>query len=146
MRSIRVEVSRKLLDQFKREAKLAFPREKFAYLVGHDCCSDVYVEDLYFPDGVDACCTEDTVNVRPHWIIEARAHASDIEAEVLGDIHSHPFRHGTGDPDRSPSEHDIDRAWGSIYGICLVHQDRNKRLRSSIRFWAAQPPVEVMVK
>jgi proteasome lid subunit RPN8/RPN11 len=138
-----VEIPRRLVEEFKNAAKRAFPRETFAYLIGHEAGTSVGIEELYFPDGLEKHTTEAAVNVQPHWLIDAQAHARDIEATVLGDIHSHPFKHrrGHGEPDRSPSESDIDRAWSNLYGICLVRQDKNGRLFSSIRFYSRQPEV-----
>jgi len=139
MLSITVEISRRITEQFKKAAKLAFPKETFAYLIGHDAGTQLAVEELYFPDDVEQHCTEDAVHVQPHWLVDAQTHARETAAEVIGDIHSHPFPHSMSYVDRSPSESDIDRAWGSVYGICLVRQDKNGRLRASIRFYPRQP-------
>ncbi len=143
----KVDIPRRLVDEFKKAAKAAFPRETFAYLIGHEAGTSVGVEELYFPEDLDTHTTEESVNVADHWLIDAKAHARDIEATVLGDIHSHPYKHrrGHGEPDRSPSESDIDRAWSNLYGICLVRQDKNGRLRASIRFYSRQPEVNMRV-
>lgn len=139
MLPITFEVPRRISEEFKRAAKRAFPKETFAYLVGQDAGTQLVVEELYFPEGVEQHCTEESVEVQPHWLVEAQAHAREHELTVIGDIHSHPFPHGWEHADRSPSESDIDRAWSSVYGICLVRQDKTGRLRASIRFYPRQP-------
>ncbi len=144
---ITVEVSRPLLERFKREAKTAFPRETFAYLLGQDAGDQVHIEDLWFPEDVHVHSSEDMVDVQPHWEFEAGAHAREEGLEVVGDIHSHPFRRretqGTV-PGREPSEGDLERGVRRLTGICTVVESK-RGLRASIRFWWVPTRVRLRV-
>ncbi|MFN3323408.1 MAG: Mov34/MPN/PAD-1 family protein [Bryobacteraceae bacterium] len=138
MRTIRVEIPRLLVERFKREAKASFPRETFAYLVGQNCGDLVVIEDLFTPDDVRNYCTEAAVNVPNHWPAEARAFAKENEAEVVGDIHSHPRSYEVWKgqiTEWTPSEGDHAEGWCGLCGICVVSEQKDGRLRASVRFY-----------
>ncbi len=137
---IRIEIPNQVIRQFKKQAKDAFPRETFAYLIGRDAGTVVEIEGLFIPDGLDAHCTPASVVLQPHWRVEALEHAQEDGCEVVGDIHSHPFQFkswcGTS-PGRIQSEGDLDCTAGelSIYGIRSVGESKSGRIRPSHRFW-----------
>lgn len=142
-----MRVPDKIIQQFKQQAKAAFPRETFAYLIGIDAGTSVEVEDLYVPDNVDDHCGYNFVTIQPHWEIEAMEHARDDGRDVLGDIHSHPYTamDGVTKPDRAQSEADMDCNATGLCGICTVVESRSGRLRASVRFWGPTTTVETVI-
>lgn len=149
MRPIRVEIQRRTVERFKSQAKQAFPRESFAYLIGQNVGDLVVVEDLFTPDDVLKHCTGDAVTViPPHWPAEARAFARESEAGVVGDIHSHPRRYqiwGGQLSERVPSEGDYEHGWRGICGICVVAEQKDGRLRASARFYGPSYRIQTKV-
>lgn len=148
MTAIRVEVPRRLVEKFKREAKAAFPREAFAFLVGHNAGDLVIVEDLFIPDDVRQYCTETAVKIPSEWHGEALAFALEQEAAVVGDIHSHPRRYNAWNgqvTERTPSEGDHAEGWNGLCGICVVSEQKDGRLRASVRFYGPSYRIETKV-
>jgi hypothetical protein len=147
-RPLRIEVSRRVIERFKRAAREAFPRETFAFLVGQDAGDLVIVEDLFIPEDVAEWCTRGAVYAPPQWEIEARIAAAEDGAKVVGDIHSHPrpYEVWRGQlTERTPSEGDHAIGWRGICGICVVSETRNKKRRASVRFYGPAWKVEEKV-
>ena len=145
LRTIKVCVSRSLLSEFKRKAKAAFPQETFGYLLGRDAGTVVEVEELYIPLDVDEWCSVNSVTISDEWLPDAKRHAAEHGLKVVGDIHSHPYRHrevGKLKPDCSPSAVDIDGGIQTISAICQVRQCKTGRLVATVRFWGPMFPVE----
>jgi len=148
MRALRVEIPRRVLESFKRAAKKAFPREAFAYLIGQDAGDLLIIEDLYFPTDQGRYAGETGITVPPHWEPEARAHAKEQDATLVGDIHSHPrrFSQWKGQlSERTPSEGDHAQGWRGLCGICVIAEQSDGRLRASIRFFGPSFPVHTKV-
>jgi hypothetical protein len=143
-RPIKVQIPDRLLRRFKTLSKDAFPKETFAYLIGHAAGDNVEIVELFVPDDVDRYATPGRIHPHPHWHDEARSYAQEHLAEVIGDIHSHPYRRselGTLIPDRSQSEQDLDSGGSWISGICVVTEGKDKRRRARVRFWGPIVPV-----
>ena len=143
---IHLEIPSRVAEEFKTAAKRAWPREAFAYLLGQDAGSEIAVEELYFPDGVDQHCTEDAVYAPPHWEIEARLYAQEAGLSVVGDIHSHPRRYSMwfgSRSDRAPSENDHESGWRGIAGVCVVTEQKSGRLYARApKFYSTSIPVK----
>lgn len=139
--AITVRVKRRLLESFKRQAREAYPRETFAFLLGHEEADLVEIVELYELPEWKKFCTRDRVKIQPGWLIEAQEHASDAGLVVVGDIHSHPecCSH-----EQSEADFDYAPGWNKIAGICRVSV-AGERLRSSIRFWGPMIPVKAEV-
>lgn len=75
LRTIQVHVSRTLINEFKKEAREAFPKETFAYLLGRDAGTIVEIEELFIPLDADEWCTETGVEISDEWL-PARKKAS----------------------------------------------------------------------
>ena len=145
---IRVQVSRRVIGQFKRAAKEAFPRETWAYLLGEDAVDLVVAEGLYFPRDVEKHCTTRNTHIQPHWDAEAADVARDEGLTVVGTIHSHPYTYrecGGSIRDGAPSEKDHLCGWSGIYGICVVAEQRSGRLISRIQFFPPAPVIQTEV-
>jgi hypothetical protein len=128
VKAITVRCPRRLVEQFKRAAKAVFPLEKYALLIGTDERSGarrtITVTEIYCPEGADDFCKSGLVRVQGEWIAAAADHARESGAELVGDIHSHPWTYREwsaidGVPGRQRSESDHDAAtWDKIAGIC----------------------------
>lgn len=148
-----LDCPKKFINEFKKQAKKAFPKETIAYLCGIIEYDLITIEDLWIPDNVLNYCDHDTVWVKPEWAVEAIDYAKDNDLVIIGSIHSHPFTKkelsfysGTG---KHQSEADIDScglAWQQISGICVVKELKTGKLTSSIRFWGPTVPLTVRVK
>jgi hypothetical protein len=147
---IQIEIPNQVIRQFKKQARDAFPKETFAYLIGRDAGTVVEIESLFIPEGLDSHCTPASVAMQMHWPVDAREFAADDSAEVVGTIHSHPytFEESGGcrlDRGLSESDHEALRGQG-ISGICTVQQAKSGRLSASIRFWGPTIPVDTVIK
>lgn len=138
-----VKIKASLEDQFKREAKLVFPNECYAIMLGHVKGGEKVVDWLLFPDVTCNHSTPDYVNIREEWWRHAFDVAKLKEMVVLGDIHSHCYENVTGTRDCSPSEADWDRFDRNyVMGICTITKPPNSdRMRASIRYWEVAPRV-----
>lgn len=147
---VTVEISGKLLRQFKAAAKKAFPNETLAYLLGQDAGTSVSIDEFWFPEDVAKYATPGAVMIADHWEAQVKEYAREREHTVLGDIHSHPYNYLPGrrflPTDCAPSEGDYADPWKGLCGICRVTQSKNGALRSSIRFWGPAVPVEMRIK
>jgi proteasome lid subunit RPN8/RPN11 len=145
-------ISKKLIKQFKDISKDAFPSEILCYLVGDIEHNIITVEEFWFPENILDYCDHNTVNIQPHWGLEAIDYAKDNDMVISGSLHSHPYTkeelalyNCTG---KHQSEADIDScgmAWQQIAGICVVKESPSGRLSSSIRFWGPTVPLEVRI-
>ncbi len=137
--------------EFKSAAKEAFPKETFAYLLGHSFADRGIIEDLYFPQDVGQFCTTDTVYVQPRWLREAKQYARSIELAVIGEIHSHPYTYFSGAESiiragRILSESDFDRKPFGINGLCVVVERKSGQLVSSCRYYPPIRPVKLKLE
>ncbi len=143
---IKVNVRRHVINRFKKAAKEAFPKETFAFLLGHNAGTLVDVEDLYFPEGIAKLSTVNSVEIPDELVSEARAYAKEEALTIVGDIHSHPFqwaelKRSCTKPESTPSETDLRSGWYHISAICLVCEDSKGRLTASKpRFWGPLVP------
>ena len=145
MPQITVEIRRRIIERFKIEAKRAWPREAFAYLIGHNVGDLVVIEDLYIPDDVDCFNNETSVYPQLHWMAEARVQAEDDEMEIVGDIHSHPYTFAQCSGalgETIPSEGDHAEGWDGICGICVVSEQKSGGLKARARFYGPTFKVE----
>lgn len=137
-----------MLAEFRKAAKLAFPREAFAYLLGRDAGTLVEIEELYFPEDVAEHATHSSVDVQHHWELDAKTHASDSGLSIVGDLHSHPYNYLQTDGVRQdcvPSESDHESRCCGIVGICVVTEQRSGQLRSTIKFWPPMTQIETKI-
>jgi hypothetical protein len=145
-----------VVEDFKRAAKCAFPREAYGLLIGHDDPGlrrrKVTVSEIYIPEDVTRHCTPQGTDVQLRWIIEAAQRAKEAGAEVVGEIHSHPWTYAEWKasgrvPERHMSESDQDRVMrNKVSGICRVYETRTGKLRASVRFWPPVVPVKLLLK
>jgi hypothetical protein len=147
-RPVTIQVSEKITEEFKANAKASFPNEAFAYLLGHVDDDKIVIDSLFYPTDVDKHCTPYHVHVQPAWRKEAQKEAKRTDTQILGDIHSHPYVYN-GDKgsrlcDTSPSETDWDGVYnGEITGICVVQQIKDKRLRARVKYWGPMAQVKL---
>ncbi len=144
------ECPKKLVEQFKRQAKGAFPKETISYVYGQIVGDNIIAEGLWTPDNVLDFCTKDTIYIQPNWYIEAIEEAKENDAVILADIHSHPVSYKYSYAvSHMPSESDIlsrGLAWQQITGICVVREAPSGRLSSSIKFWGPTVPLQTIIK
>ena len=149
MPTIKLTIPRKVIAEIRQGAKAAFPKEWWALLLGTNAGDHVQVDELYIPDDQDAYTSDYVIYEQTHWFAEAEAQARESELLVVGRIHSHPFTQIEAQGciwDRSQSEGDIDSQRHIVSGICVVQQLKNKRLRTSIRFWGPTVRITVVIK
>lgn len=141
--TVSVEISRRVITAFKIQAKLAFPRETIAYMIGEDAGTAVSIENLWFPE--DAVGTRNSIMLHDAWRTIAQDAAKDLDMTVLGTIHSHPYPADcVANP--APSVEDLVHGdLGPLMGICTVLRMRNGGLRSAIRIWGPMVPVSVKI-
>lgn len=139
MESIKVQISARLIQCFKKYAKEAYPREEYGILLGRNDGDNTYtILGLYYPADRARFCTENSIQIQKSWFQQARMYAKSIKLGVIGDIHSHPSG------ELGPSECDLDQqgsASSHIFGICGITETK-RGLRSRIRFW----PTERLLK
>lgn len=140
--TVRIEYSSKLIRKFQAAARAAYPRETFAYLLGH-ALGDLYViEDIWIPPDVGNHTTRVAVFIQDSWLTDAAEFAKEEELSVIGDIHSHPrpFKVWRGQlSEVTPSAGDHATGWGNgICGICVVTELKSGKLRTRVKFY---PPV-----
>jgi hypothetical protein len=144
---MKVTVSRRLLDRFKREAKGAFPRETYAILLGKVNCVGVRITGLYIPENQDKHATHNRVYVQDMWWVVARQLADADKCTVIGELHSHAET-SKFEMDAAPSEGDWDRAPhidGYTHGICGVRKYPSGRMLARVRFWPTQTGITTQV-
>ena len=158
---VKVVVPVEITNEFKKKAKLVFPNEAFAYLLGHEEDNVVIVDELFFPKDVDSFCTPGNVHIQWGWGKQAQRRAKKIDGLVLGDIHSHPYTHEELTPppcvcgrdkhskmkaDMAPSEQDWEAFKENkfqLMGLCIITETKNKRLRAKTKFWGPLTPLVV---
>lgn len=145
LRPITVTVRPKVLVGFEWLCIEAFPRELWGALIGFRAGNHAEITEIWLPGESG---TPNAVEVKDHWLVEAEAHASEVGAELIGDIHSHPWTweersHWRDKPGRNQSESDLDFApqWDALAGIVNVLQSKSGALRASTRIWGPTIPV-----
>lgn len=140
---MRVTYPRRLLDQFKREAKRIFPKEAYAVLLGKRNGDSVRVTHFYIPDNQERLSTERDVPYANAWLQEARLMAIQEGLDTLGDLHSHPAT-SEWEQDTAPSAQDWDRSLqikSAIHGICSIRRYPSGRMIARTRFWPTHQSV-----
>jgi hypothetical protein len=145
---VTIQVSEKITEEFKQKAKTSFPNEAFAYLMGHTDEDKIVVDNLFYPTDVESHCTPQYVHTQHSWRSEAKREAKRNGKQIVGDIHSHPYRYDKTKSgrlsDTSPSETDWNGVYdGEISAICVVQQIKDGRLRARVKFWGPMPQVKV---
>ncbi len=138
-------------SRFEESAKLAFPKEKFAFLLGRRRKGGVLqILGFYTPKNADKFCSQTGVRVQRHWLPEAEKAAEGEGMVVLGDIHSHTYSHEEIQtsfivPDCAPSEFDLigNQHWGDIFGICSVIQQKNGSKKTRVKYWGPSSIVKI---
>lgn len=145
---IRLEISERLVRRLEKAARLAFPRETFALLLGEDAGTNSVVTDLYFPENVAQHATNVSVEYQPLWLIDAMEYAGAHSLDVLGDWHSHPYRSGEEvfilEDCAAPSGGDLE-SQRMITGITALHEKPSGRKYAKTRFWGPIVHVETVV-
>lgn len=142
--SVVIQVSKRLIEDFKKKAKKSFPNEAYAYLLGHTEGEKIIVDSLFYPTNVDSFCSAAAVDVQNKWWYEAKREAKRTDLTIVGDIHSHPYKKHAKHTDTSPSETDWDGlVGGHIMAICVIKQLQNGHLRARTKFWGPMPQVKV---
>lgn len=141
MRPLSIHFPRELRRSFTRAAKLAFPREVFAFCLGEITPTgtlDLYY--LYFPE-ILLSPSGYEFEVKQGELDKAVKLGSSLGAEVLVSLHSHPFPENTGIDDAAPSETDWDWCFPELpLGICSVAEKKGK-ISARYRFWPVIPQV-----
>lgn len=146
-RPIRLKVPTAIQTRIKRLAREAFPKETMAYVIGVTTVCGAEVTDLWVPEDVAAHCTPTSVTVPALWSYEAHEYAREQDAEVLGDVHSHPTPVAITSRIRVSaelSEGDLDTRCMGIAGVCLVLEGPTGRLRTRLRWWGPSVPVDAV--
>ncbi len=115
-------------------------------LLGEVSGDVVFVEEFYIPEGQRQFATEFSVGTDPNafrqWWYDAYEAAREAGLDIVGDMHSHPFRpHHS--PDASPSEVDWDSSFrGAVQGIVAVQKLASGRFRCYTKWWPARAELE----
>jgi proteasome lid subunit RPN8/RPN11 len=140
-----VELPKKVASEFKKHAKLIFPIEGYAILMGKVTKSGVYrVSELYFPPEALSKSTDSVVWVQDSWWKDARGVARGKKLSLLGDLHSHCFD-ASWTPDKTcqPSTADLERfdfLWrktrlpAPIFGIACIYPSK-RGYETVFKFW-----------
>lgn len=87
----KVILNEKSLRAYVKEAKKAFPRETYAFLLGSEDENTKNIQELYIPSDQDKWCTSECVMRTNFWVKEAKKYIKSKNLVVLGDIHSHCY-------------------------------------------------------
>jgi proteasome lid subunit RPN8/RPN11 len=140
-----VELPKKLASEFRKAAKLVFPVESYAILLGKVGGNGVYkVHELYFPPEAPSYSTDDIVNVQDSWWKDARLIARGKKLSLLGDLHSHTYPPAW-EPDKTcqPSTADLERfdflrrktrLLAPIFGIACIYPSK-RGYETVFKFW-----------
>ena len=142
-----VNVSRRLLDHFRREAKKAYPKEAYAVLIGKVHGDRVDITQLYIPDNQRCKATAHQIEVAVAWREEAMRLAKLTGEEILGDIHSHTptCTISKWREDSAPSEGDWKCASEYIHAICTIYKYPTGRMVARITFWLSNLQLKTCV-
>lgn len=148
LKPLNISIRRGAEKEFKDLAKRAFPKETFAYLLGHYFENKAFIDEIFAPPDVNNFTTKDAVHVQDHWLSLAKKEAKAQELNVIGEIHSHPYEYFPGGTSilragRILSEADFDRKPFGINGICVVVEQKSKRLLASCRYYPPINPVNI---
>lgn len=142
MKWVKVKISSKLLREFRKASKEAYPIEEYAILLGtHDERAGFIIHEFFFPGNRERFTSETGVKIQYEWFREAALYARASNLEVLGDIHSHPSG------ELGPSECDIDQQTASsfqIFGICGISETK-QGLRTRFRFWPSLATIKTKI-
>lgn len=143
-----VQFPTRLSKDFYSRAKVAYPNEEYAILLGRPRHGGNFrIEKLYFPTSRLNDQSPDRVDVQPGWFDTASEMAITDGMEVLGDIHSHCYDTvDEGAADTTPSE--ADWKWAEamstvtagkyrIMGIVRVQKSSTGTKTCHNRFWPA---------
>ena len=142
---VKVTFPFKLSSKFHKAAKLLFPNEEYAILLGRETAEGFCIDHLYFPTERLNSQSPDYVKVRPNWFETAQEMAEMLELEVIGDIHSHCYEEIDSTAGTDPSEADWEYAESQrlesagiyrLMGIVRVLKKGDK-LSCRTRFWPA---------
>jgi hypothetical protein len=140
-----VELPRKLAMEFKKAAKIQFPAECYAIILGKAGKNGVYrPSELYFPPDAPKFSHDDVVWVQDRWWKDARLIARGKKLSLLGDIHSHCYS-DEWIPDKTcqPSVTDLSRfdflcrktkIKAPIFGICCLFPSK-RGMEMRLKFW-----------
>jgi proteasome lid subunit RPN8/RPN11 len=153
---IRVNIPKKIADHFKNEAKLLWPNEHYAILIGARLGGDVFeIDSLFYPPEFLIVSSPTHLDINYQSFDLAKKHADSMGLEVLGDIHSHCYdKLAVNGNDCGPSEIDLDQCipprritagQTTIFGICTIWK-RPKTMRSRIRFWPQIPQIDTHIE
>lgn len=154
LRPITVKFPKRLVAQFKKQAKAAFPHETWAALLGTERVNgsrSMEVCSLFVPESVSKHCKTATIDMQHGWFTEAQEYAQENDIVLLGDIHSHPYTYDILKAshykllDRTLSEPDLDYTrWDGLSAIMVVEEYRPFKLRARYRIWGPITPVLVV--
>jgi proteasome lid subunit RPN8/RPN11 len=141
-----VTISRRLVDQIKREAKRLFPVECYGIMLGTRASSSITIEQIIWPDVSGTHATEDFVMVKPEWQQHAEGVARDSGLQVIGDVHSHCYEQPV--TDHAPSQDDWDRLDRTYIQAIVVVTPCGKpgSLRASVKIWDCPRSVTMKMK
>ena len=139
---MRILWPQKLRRQWHQECQRGWPHERYAILIGARRADFVEIESLWIPADIAAHATAKSVEAPYRWYFAALDEAAQEEAQVLGDIHSHPrhYKQWRGQTlEATPSEGDYKSGWIGICGITNASEQKNGLIRCRTRFY---PPAE----
>jgi proteasome lid subunit RPN8/RPN11 len=153
--NLNVTISQRLLRQFYRRARAAYPLETYCVclgrLVGKNAIS---IEELVFPDAEDVIQHEDFVIPAPAWLYAVREATKQLDIDVVGDLHSHCYEVKPNETfDMAMSEADFGWAqhcqkiyWPtySCTGIAVIHK-KGEKLHSRTKFWPLTPEMHTKI-
>lgn len=139
-KTLTVRVAKAVRDEIKRAAKETFPNEYLGFLIGRKIGDqEIEVYDLHhgaYDTHPDSVSWGAFVAGR----MDAKEHAREIDSEVVGWVHSHPYPNTGATMLRCDlSEDDIANGSDGLMAICAVSQSANNRLTARVRF---HPPFD----
>lgn len=146
---MRITHSRRILEQFRKEAKRIFPLEAFAVLLGDVDRDSVDISGIFIPEDQELYCTHQGISADNcnAWWARGDILAKTFGLTAIAEIHSHP-ENSTYSFDTSPSGTDWERVGqlGNIlHAICSIRRYPTGRTISRIKIWPALPPLKEKV-
>ena len=142
-----VVVNRKEIAKFRKQAKLAYPNEFCAFLIGYNNKENVFIDKFYIPKNQEEFATPDHIDIPSDWWEEAEDFADDNMMIVVGFIHTHPDF-----SDTALSEHDTtlftyfrEFIKNPIMGIMGIWSEKDK-LKTRVSFWPEYRKHNLLVK
>lgn len=152
MQVLPIRVHNRVVTKFKQEAKRAWPKESFAYILGNEGPGYLEISDIWIPEDIDKFTTKMTICLQDHWAVQVIDYCEDHDLTPLGSLHSHPYSYAemtvkgkkVCTPDHSTSEGDaLCGITSKIHGICRVLESKRGRLTATIRFWGPELPLGI---